>query len=171
MDRGPSRDLVDFDRFCHAQFPRLVGLLSHYCGDGHVAEELAQEALARAFKDWKRVAQMAGPEKWLTTVALNLARSHFRRAAVERRFFRRERREHQHDPDAADKVSVRATVAQLPSRQKTALLLRYYADLPIIEIAELMQCAEGTVKTLIHRAVQRLGGQLGVPDQQEVVDA
>lgn len=171
MDSAASRDLADFDRFCHAHFPRLVGLLSHYCGDRHVAEELAQEALARTFKDWKRVARMAGPEKWLTTVALNLARSHFRRAAVERRFLRRERREDHHDLDAADKVSVRATIAQLPSRQKTALLLRYYADLPITEIAELMQCAEGTVKTLLHRAVQRLGGQLRVSDQQEVIDA
>lgn len=67
-------------------------------------------------------------------------------------------------PDATDKVVVRKAVSALPPRQKSALLLRYFADLRVAQIAVIMECPEGTVKSLINRAMKALGQQL---DNQE----
>ena len=75
----------DVERFCTEIAPRLVGSLTLYCGDHLLAEELAQEALARAIERWARVGAMDSPEAWTYKTAFNLARSSFRRGAAERR--------------------------------------------------------------------------------------
>ena len=60
------------------------------------------------------------------------------------------------DPDPADAVAVRRAVAALPRRQRTAVVLRYYADLPVAEVPVLMGCAPGTVKSLTRKALTAL---------------
>src|ERR687892_2759366 len=70
---------------CQEEHPRLVGLLGLYCGDHDVAEDLAQEALIRLCRDWRRVRKLHAPERWLRRVAINLAHSHYRRKTIERR--------------------------------------------------------------------------------------
>src|SRR5688500_2782768 len=76
---------ADLTHFCQTQYPRLVGTLALFCGDRLVAEELAQEALARACAQWDRVSTMTAPAGWTHRVAINLANSRFRRLAAERR--------------------------------------------------------------------------------------
>jgi len=71
--------------FCSAEYPRLVGAMSLYTGDAALAEELAQEALARACRNWSSVKNMPAPGAWAHRVAVNLANTHFRRARLERR--------------------------------------------------------------------------------------
>lgn len=149
----------EFATFCYEQHPRLVGMLSLYCGDVHLAHDLAQETLARACHRWSQVQTMDSPSAWVHRVALNLARSAFRtssrrRAAVERLQARSDARTGQADP--ADAVAVRDAVAKLPERMRRALVLRYYADLPVADVAELMTCPEGTVKTLTFQAIAAL---------------
>ena len=61
------------ERFCAQVSPRLVGSLTLYCGDRLLAEEIAQEALVRAFERWGRVGAMASPEAWAYRTAFNLA--------------------------------------------------------------------------------------------------
>lgn len=158
-------------RFVEAMHPRLVGGLSLYCGDASVAEELAQEALIRVWERWPKVSTMASPAGWTWTVALNLARSRFRRRAAERRALDRlgAPRNHQ-DPDTVDAVAVRQHIAALPDRQRRALVLRYYADLPVQEVAAAMGCADGTVKALTSQAVAALRRHLGPDLTEEVVD-
>jgi DNA-directed RNA polymerase specialized sigma24 family protein len=70
---------TDLTEFCEAEWPRLVGSLSLYTGDADLAEELAQEAVARVCRHWRRVRTMDAPAAWLHRVARNLAHSHFRR--------------------------------------------------------------------------------------------
>src|SRR4051794_33589310 len=77
--------LDDVDGFCRREWPRLVGALSLFTGDADLAEELAQETLARVCRDWRRVSQLAAPGAWAHRVAINLARSHFRHRAVAQR--------------------------------------------------------------------------------------
>jgi RNA polymerase sigma-70 factor (sigma-E family) len=149
----------ELEAFCHAEYEPLVGLLGLYCGDGYVAEELAQEALARACRDWRRVRAMDRPDAWLRRVAINLARSRFRRLLAERRATERLKGRVEvthHDPDAARSVMVRAAISALPHRQKAVLILHYFGDMTMAQVAEVLDCPEGTVKSLAHRAIDRL---------------
>lgn len=156
--------------FCRVEHPRLVGTLTLYCGNRYLAEELAQEALARACRSWPRVQAMAAPGAWVHRVAINLANRHFRRRRVALGALRRHTASAStvhHDNDVAAAVAIRTAVAALPLRQRTALVLRYYSDLLVAEVAVAMGCAEGTVKALTHKAVWALrerGGLLDTPE-------
>ena len=69
----------EFSAFCVEVHPRLVGALSLYCGEPAVAEELAQEALAIAFRDWSKVRRMDDQAAWSFRVGFNLCNSYFSR--------------------------------------------------------------------------------------------
>lgn len=167
MDGADAREAGEF---CVRVRARLVGTLSLYCGDADLAEELAQDTLARVWDRWPQVRAMRAPDAWTYRVAVNLANSHFRRRAAERRAT--SRRVPVADEggavDLADAIVVRHAVAGLPKRQKTALVLRYYADLPIEEVASLMGCAPGTVKALTHQAIANLRSAIGSTEFSEV---
>lgn len=161
--------------FCEQTRPRLVGSLSLMVGDADVAEDLAQEALARVWLHWKKVGPYGRPRTtaWTYRVAINLANSWIRRRGVERRAVTRliSMSEPTHtDPDQADAIAVRRAVAALPRRQRTALVLRYYADLPVNDVAKLMKITPGTVKSQTSQAVTALRKQLAVPDRSEATD-
>jgi RNA polymerase sigma factor (sigma-70 family) len=145
-----------FDGFCQTEFPRLVGSIWLFCGDREIAEELAQETLMRAYRDWGRVHRLDSPGAWAHKVGLNLARSYFRRKAAEQRARQRQTTPSLWEQDPTEVIALRAAVAVLPSRQKTALLLRYYADLPVHEVAEEMGCSTSTVKALIRKATNAI---------------
>lgn len=148
--------MSDADAFCRDVWPRLAASLAFYCHDRAVGEELAQEALTRAWARWNHVAAMESPEAWVYRVALNLARSQFRRSRAERRALQRSTVAHIAPSDAADAIAVRQAVAELPERQRAALILRYFADLPVASVAEILDCAQGTVKSLTSQGIDRL---------------
>jgi RNA polymerase sigma-70 factor, ECF subfamily len=152
--------------FCRQQHARLVGSLALDTGDVELAHELAQEALARACRHWSRLERMESPVGWLFTVAFNLAHSRgsrrSRRLAAERAASASGPTS---VPDPADAACVRRVVAALPRRQRTALVLRYFADLSVRDVAELMRCREGTVKALTFQAISALRHQLALDDE------
>jgi RNA polymerase sigma-70 factor (ECF subfamily) len=158
----------DLTEFCGAEWPRLVGALSLYTGDAELAQDLAQEAVARLCREWRKVRRLDAPSAWLHRVARNLAHSHFRRAGVGRRAA-----EQMRPPDVVhqtdDAVATRVVVAALPERERDALVLRYYLGYSVRETAEALGCPEGTVKTLTHRAITRLRDAGFV--NEEIVDA
>lgn len=157
--------------FCRAQYPRLVGFLGLYCGSRAVAEELAQETLARVWRKWPKVHHLDRPDAWAQRVAINLANSHFRRAVAERRARTRSGgRADEHGPAVEDVLTVRRAVAALPRRQRAAVVLHYFLDLPLAEVAEHMETTVPAVKALLHRAVRRLRDEGGVVDPKEVAD-
>lgn len=149
-------DMDDVGAFCRAMHPRLVGALALHCGDRDVAEELAQEALARVWERWPSVRSMDAPESWTFRVAFNLAASRYRRRAAERRARARVGPADDSTPDVASALAVRAAVAALPPRQRAAVVLRYFADLPVEETAAALGCAPGTVKSLTSQAIATL---------------
>lgn len=142
------------DDLVRDRYAPLVGMLTLYVGDRATAEELAQDALATLVRDWDRVRTMDNPQGWLTTVAFNRARSWWRRRYAEQRARRR------HGPtdvaagpaDTETALVVRSAVAQLPARQRQAVLLRYFDDRSVADTAEIMGCAPGTVKALTSQA-------------------
>ena len=159
--RPPPTELDDFIAVHHG---RLVGTLWLYCGDRDVAEELAQETLVRVCRDWEQVSRMAAPGAWAHRVAINLANSHFRRRGAARRAHTRvqaDALEHHVDPDAAAGVAVRRAVARLHPKQRSVVVLRYYADLPLQDIADALGLSLSAVKSLHHRATRALQEVLG----------
>lgn len=146
----------------------LLAPLTLYCGDRDVAEVLAQETLVRVCRDWKRVRMMAAPGAWAHRVGLNLADSWYTRRRAERRATERlsSRPDGRHDADATDAIAVREAVANLPPRRRMALILRYYADLPVEQVATLMHCRPGTVKALTAQAVAQLRDRGGLADEE-----
>jgi RNA polymerase sigma-70 factor (sigma-E family) len=165
----------EFAAFCLEEHPRLVGALSLYCGDPVLAEELAQDALSTACRDWKRVRHLGAPGAWTHRVAINLANSHFRRKAAESRAKRRLQEDQSScrgaSLDRAAAIDIRRAVASLPRRQRTALILRYYVDLSVREVAVAMECPEGTVKTLTSKAIASLRQSPALNELKEVRDA
>lgn len=157
---GESQELVDF---CTAVQPRLVRALTLQCGDVGVAEELAQETLAVVWLKWGRVREMAAPQDWVFRVAFNLSKSWLRRRRAESRALRRAAADiGTMDAVTGEGAEVRQRLQRLPARQRQALVLRYYCDLPVDRAAEVMACAPGTVKALTHQGIKSLRDLLGV---------
>lgn len=147
--------------FCRAEYPRLVGALSLYCGDSHLAQDCAQEALARACVDWRRVSNCTSPHAWALRVGINLTKSWFRRRLLEDRTVRRLADDVADPiPDAEDVIVLRAAVRALPKQQRAAVVLTYFVGLTSDESALVMRCAPATVRVHTHRGLQRLREQL-----------
>lgn len=161
-DRGASAP-ADFARFCEEQHRRLVASTTAFCGDALLAEEIAQEALVKACERWERVRVMDAPGAWLHRVALNLARSRFRRKAIERRVMSGQREaDHHRDADVADAVDLHRALAELAPRRRTVVVLRHVAGLSVTETAEAMGISETAVRSLASRALGELRSAMEV---------
>ena len=166
--RGAQQEFADF---CDAHHARLVGLLGLFSGSRDLAEEFAQESLMRAYRDWPKVRALDSPMAWLYRVGTNLARSHFRRRRAETRA--RERLKRLPPPPAEPPIAleVRESIRALPPRMRSALVLRYYGDLRVSDVATALDCSETTVKKLLGSALQRLRAEGRVTDGKETADA
>jgi len=153
--------------FCSQVGRQLVNSLALYCGDRALAEELAQEALARALEHWGDVSAMASPEGWAYRTGVNLARSRFRRVVAERRARSRLGREPV-PPDAADVMAVREAVTALPERQRAVIIARFYLGLDVADTAAALGCRPGTVQAHTFKALANLRGA-GLIDEEGAV--
>lgn len=161
MTQTIDTQVGSLEDFCRVQHPRLVGMLGLYTRDRHLAEEFAQDALVQLFRSWDRFPTEADAERWVTRVAFNYAKSSYRSRSARRRVLDRYGPSMAGRPDdgaeaVADVVAVREAVAALPERPRRALILRYYAELSVADVAQVMKCPEGTVKTLTREAIARL---------------
>jgi RNA polymerase sigma-70 factor (sigma-E family) len=156
---GDDPDFLEF--FAGEFWPlRRVGFL--LTGDWGQAEELAQEAMARTWAVWPRVRGYQRPAAYARRVLVNRHRSLLRRAVVESRHLVASRPQDRHQPDfGGDSLVLWQAMQRLPSRQREAIVLRYYLDLPEAEVARLIRVPLGTVKSLVHRGLARLRQQLG----------
>lgn len=161
----------DFERFCRHVYSRLVGALTLQSGDRATAEELAQESLTRLWLRRNHVSQLKSPEAWVFRVGFNLANSRYRRLLIERRANRRARPVDAVVEDGADSLAVRTAVLALPKRQRSALVLRYFADLSVKETAMAMDCAPGTVKALTSQAIARLRTEFDIVPVEDESEA
>lgn len=152
--------LVDLHR-------HLVRIVGGVAGDPSIAEEAAQETLARL---WEAERAGRGPdnrEAWATRVALNWARSWLRRRGVERRAVARLQAEApaagpiDHDgPYTGLSLDVRRAVLALPYRQREVVVLHYLADLDVRSIAAITGTSEGAVKNALFNGRKSLGATI-----------
>ena len=144
---------IAFDAFCREHFRRVAVLAYGLSGSRSAAEELAQEAFAAAHARWPRVQSLVDPGAWVRRIAMNKARSAFRRRQAELHALARFKAQRQLPAElpAEHDVFWRA-VRSLPSRQAMAVALHYADNRSIEEIAVVLECSPGTVKTHLHRA-------------------
>jgi RNA polymerase sigma-70 factor (sigma-E family) len=126
------------------------------CGDWHTADDLVSTALVKLLRHWRRVSSMESPDAYLRRILL--------RAWLDERR-RPWRREHStawppdgpaRSDDPTERMHVLALLAELPSRRRAVLVLRYFCDLSVVETAEALGCTEGTVKSQTARALESL---------------
>ena len=140
----------------HALYSEQFAPLSAYCAalveDTNAGVDIAQEAFTRLFARWRSVEY---PRAYVYLVATNLVRHHWRRRRDERLAIRELGTRADATAPHAD-PSLRDLVERLPDRLRTVVLLHYYADVPVAEIARLVHRPVGTVKQRLHEARRRL---------------
>jgi len=163
-------DEVALREFLHTSYPRLVAAVALACGSRPAAEDAVQEALLRAWERSEKGHEIDSLEGWVTTVALNLARSGLRRIRSERRARARLDTSGVGEPPTADRIDVERALTALPRRQREVAVLRYYLQLDTREVASALQIDEGTVKSSLSRARVALAQELGIDEDEEAND-
>ena len=155
-------DIAATDRFLRSTHDSLVRSLAGYVGDRHVAEDLAQESMAR-FLARPAGRDVHSPEAYLYTISLNVARSWLRRRVVERRasLHRGASIDLVVPQSSVDDDDIHEAMRRLPARQREAISLRFLADLDVSQTALVMRCKEGTVRALTSQGIARLRRELG----------
>lgn len=160
-------DSADFDAFYTATVRRLVLYLYAVCGDRSDAQDIAQEAYARAWQHWPKVRRYDDPEAWVRKVAWRLLANRWRGL---RRWLAAQGRlgppaEAATGP-SPDRVAVLGALQQLPKPQRQAVALHYLLDMSVADIAASLGAPAGTVKARLSRARTTLAGLLGEHDQE-----
>lgn len=156
-----------FSEWYRSEYSSAVTTVRLALGDDRLAEEAVSEAFARALASWPSVMEMASPNGWLYRVALNQARSWLRRRSRERRHFDNAQVA-DHTPAPADPDDrLWLAVSRLSTRARTAIALRYIADLPEKEVAAAMGVTRGAVATTLHRARTQLAKELSAELEED----
>lgn len=158
-----------FEDFYLAEYGSIVGVAYALCGSRATAEDLAQEAFLAAHRNWSRIASYDAPSAWVRRVVVNLSTSALRRRVVEARaLLRLTPQDASTVPEMSHAASETwAAVRRLPRRQAQVVVLFYFDDRPVGEIAQVLEMAPGTVKKHLHDARQALATALEL-DQEDV---
>ncbi|GIG85660.1 RNA polymerase sigma factor [Plantactinospora endophytica] len=162
---GRDRGAVDeaMGELYHACYRRLVAQVYAFTTDLTEAQDVVQEAFARAIARPQGLADVDNPEAWLRTVAVNVVRRRWRRRQLLDTILLRDRPvtrlvEAAPGPERTD---LREALAGLPVSYREVIVLHYFADLPVEEIALLLGVPTGTVKSRLSRGRTALAAHLG----------
>jgi RNA polymerase sigma-70 factor (ECF subfamily) len=144
-----------FERFCHDEYAGVVRAAYLVTGDRQEALDLAQEAFARAYERWRAVSGYQEPAAWVRRVAINLAISWRRHERVRASTPVPRRDDVLQQPDLPDPELLEALHA-LTAAQRAVIVLRFYADRSIEDVARDLHKRPGTVRALTSQALTRL---------------
>lgn len=153
---------LSFDDVFIAEFTaveRTVYLVVH---DRELAKEITQEAFVALLRDWRKVSRYERPGAWVRRVAIRLAMRALRRQESRSRAERRASEPLQ--STTSRDLDVWRAVRFLPAQQRAAVVLFYFEDRAVEEVAELMGCAPQTARVHLHRARHRLAQLLSVTE-------
>lgn len=149
---------MTFEDFVASRLPALLRHATVLAGDPHVAEDVVQDVLVVAHARWARISRLDAPESYLRKMIVNEL------VSTRRRMIARMRRERGHPPpgpaDHSEHVVQRSALVQLirrlPPRQRIVIALRYFEDMADADIAEVLGCSLGTVRSQASRAIRTL---------------
>jgi RNA polymerase sigma factor (sigma-70 family) len=158
---------LTFDDFYRKEHRHVLGLAFVLTGNQWVAEDTAQDAFTAAFRRWRFIVAYDSPGAWVRRVVCNRAASVVRRRVREAKALMRlaGRTQLYIELDEGDEAFWQA-VRRLPPRQAQAVALYYMEDYSVREIAEVLDCSEGTVKTHLSRARDAVARQLQLEDAE-----
>jgi RNA polymerase sigma-70 factor (sigma-E family) len=151
-----------YDQFVASRLDRLLRYATAMTCDRHLAQDVVQEVLLRAQHRWDRIGAMDAPYLYVQRMVTNEYLSWRRRRAARDIAASRSTLEGlvpvvtDHAVRHAERDAMRSRIAVLPRKQRAAIVLRYYEDLTDAEIAVVLNCAEGTVRSHISRAIAKL---------------
>ncbi|MET8583260.1 SigE family RNA polymerase sigma factor [Streptomyces collinus] len=169
-DRKPARD-EEFQSFMTGRWPRLMRTAFLLTGERHAAEDLVQSTLERVYVAWRRVGSADDPEAYVRRVMINAhARRHRRRLKEflapkdDSGLVREVADTGDRMAQADDRDALLEALAQLPARQREAVVLRYWEDLTETQTAEAMGCSVGTVKSNAAKGIAKLRALPGLAE-------
>ena len=154
------RDPHSFDEFYRTTAPRLLRYGYAVTGDRDEAQDLVQEAFARAWRHWRTLANHPTPEPWVRLTVSRLATDRWRRLRGWRLAATRAGPAPSSAPPSENTVLLVTALRVLPPAHRQALALHYLFDLSVDEIAEETGVASGTVKSWLSRGRARLAALL-----------
>jgi RNA polymerase sigma-70 factor (ECF subfamily) len=153
---------TDFAALYTAEFSRLAGYLTALTGDADTGREAAQEAFTRLFARWRTVRE---PRAFVYVVATNLCKHTWRQSGRERNVVDR-LGQSLTEGRAAHDPWLRDLVERLPLRHREVVLLHYYADLPVADIAAALHRPVGTIKRRLHEARNQLAAAVASSERE-----
>ncbi|MBN2112814.1 MAG: SigE family RNA polymerase sigma factor [Acidimicrobiia bacterium] len=164
----PDRALRSFDGFYRREYREVVGLVYALSGSRIAAEDIAQDAFVAAHKRWEQVGRYDKPEAWVRRVAANLAVSAFRTRGREAAALARLKPRNSYLPPMPDEdADFWKAVRSLPRRQSQVIALHYLEDRPVADIAEILGCAEATVRVHLYNGRAGLSRRLGISPEEQ----
>jgi RNA polymerase sigma factor (sigma-70 family) len=150
-----------YTQLFRAEFAAVTKSVFFIIHDREKAEDVAQDAFVQLLKNWKKVSVYERPDAWVRRVAIRLAVRQVRRD----RLLSIIKRDIRTAPEVkARDLDVFACIRQLPAMQRAAIVLFYFEDRPIAQVAEILGCAEATARVHLHRGRKRLAHLLGEGD-------
>ncbi|MFI9647723.1 SigE family RNA polymerase sigma factor [Streptomyces sp. NPDC052040] len=169
-DREQARD-TEFQSFVIGRWSRLMRTAFLLTGEQHGAEDLVQSTLERVYVAWRRVGAADDPEAYVRRMMINAhARRHRRR--LKEFLAPRDDSGLVHEvPETGDRIAqaddrgaLLTALAQLPPRQREAVVLRYWEDLTETQTAEAMGCSVGAVKSNTAKGIAKLRAVSGLAE-------
>jgi RNA polymerase sigma-70 factor (sigma-E family) len=154
-----------FEEFYTGTVGRLLGALFLVTGDLHEAEEVVQEAFARASVRWSRLRDYDLPEAWVRRVAMNLAADRARTLRRQARALLKLGPPAEVPAVSVETLALVQALRTLPVRQRQAIVLHHMVGLPVQEVAQTMAARSGTVKSLLSRGRRALAAKLREPEE------
>ncbi|MEU1009745.1 SigE family RNA polymerase sigma factor [Streptomyces sp. NPDC005890] len=171
MGDGKQTRNEEFQSFVVGRWPRLVRTAFLLTGERHAAEDLVQSTLEQVYAAWRRVGAADDPEAYVRRVMINAhARRHRRRLREflapkdDSGLVREVADTGDRIAQADDRSALLKALAQLPPRQREAVVLRYWEDLTETQTAEAMGCSVGTVKSNAAKGIAKLRAVPGLAD-------
>jgi RNA polymerase sigma-70 factor (ECF subfamily) len=157
-----------FEEMFRREYPRVLRTVALIVMNAEVAEEVTQEAFTELHLKWARIGSYERPGAWVRRVAIRKAVRGRRRAAQGAQLEALTGESQTVDDMKPDIDLVRA-VASLPAQQRAAIVLHYYDDLSVGEVADVLGCAEPTVRVHLHRGRARLAELLRLDEEVDDV--
>jgi RNA polymerase sigma-70 factor (sigma-E family) len=161
----------DYVEYVRSRLPRLHKVAYLVLGDGDQADDAVQDALTVLYRRWGHLAEVENLDAYVRTMVVRACLA-YRRRRWSRVLLRADA------PDSVvasgssgvdDRVVVRAALHRLPHRQRVVVILRFLCDLSVAEVAQVLGCSDGTVKSRTHHGLRTLRATLGEPSTASVI--
>jgi RNA polymerase sigma-70 factor (sigma-E family) len=151
----------DYVEYVTARLPALHRLAYVLTGDSHRAGDLVQQTITTLYAKWPRARRVEHRDRYVRSMLVNTFIDERRLAWARVRLFAEPPERTAPEPDREERTAVRQALARVPRRQQAVLVLRFFYDLPVAEVAEILGVSTGTVKSQTAHGLTALRRLLG----------